>query len=55
MLGSRFLYLSLAALEKKGVHHKTYWIEGRSHIMSHLFPAGAIHGAIDFLGKRLMP
>ena len=43
----------LSALEKKGVPHETYWIEGRSHIMSHLFPAGAIREAIDFLDKHL--
>jgi acetyl esterase/lipase len=43
----------VSALEKSGVPHETYWIEGRSHIMSHLFPAGAIHEAIGFLDKHL--
>ena len=43
----------VSALEKNGVPHETYWIEGRSHIMSHLFPAGAIHEAIGFLDKHL--
>lgn len=45
----------IAALEKNGVPHETYWIEGRSHIMSHLFPARAIHEAIGFLDKHLKP
>ena len=43
----------VSALEKNGVYHETYWIEGRSHILSHLFPAGAIREAIDFLDKHL--
>lgn len=43
----------VSALEKNGVQHETYWIEGRSHIMSHLFPAGAIREATDFLDKHL--
>jgi predicted esterase len=43
----------ISALDKNGVPHETYWIEGRSHIMSHLFPAGAIRGAIGFLDKHL--
>jgi acetyl esterase/lipase len=45
----------ISALEKNGVPHETYWIEGRSHIMSHLFPAGAIDEAIGFLDKHLKP
>lgn len=43
----------VSVLEKNGVLHKTYWIEGRSHIMSHLFPAGAIREATDFLDQHL--
>lgn len=43
----------IAALEKQGVEHETYWIEGRSHIFTHLFPAQAISKAIDFLDKNL--
>ncbi len=43
----------IAALEKKGIEHETYWIEGRSHIFTHLFPAQAISKAIDFLDKNL--
>ena len=40
-------------LEEKGVPHETYWIEGRSHILTHLFSAEAIPKAIDFLDKNL--
>ncbi len=43
----------IAALEKQGVEHETYWIEGRSHIFAHLFPAQAISKAIDFLDENL--
>lgn len=43
----------IAALEKNGVEHETYWIKGRSHIMTHLFPANAISEAIDFLDGKL--
>lgn len=43
----------ISALEKKGVDHEVYWIEGRSHIMTHLFSAKAIPRAIDFLDKNL--
>jgi len=43
----------IAALEKNGVKHEVYWIEGRSHIMTHLFSANAIPKAIDFLDKNL--
>ena len=42
-----------AALEKNGVTHEVYWIEGRSHIMAHLFPAQAISEAIDFLDQHV--
>lgn len=41
------------ALEKNQVTHEAYWIEGRSHIMTHLFPAQAISKAIDFLDEHL--
>ncbi len=43
----------IAALEKKNVKHEVYWIEGRSHIFTHLFSAQAIPKAIDFLDKNL--
>lgn len=43
----------IAALESKGARHETYWIEGRSHIMAHLFPAAAVRKAIGFLGENL--
>ncbi|QTN32386.1 alpha/beta hydrolase [Akkermansiaceae bacterium] len=43
----------IAALERKGVPHETYWIEGRSHIMAHLFPAAAIRRAAEFLDANL--
>lgn len=41
------------ALEEKGVKHEVYWIEGRSHIFAHLFPANAIQKAIGFLDRNL--
>ncbi|MBG7609101.1 MAG: alpha/beta hydrolase [Verrucomicrobia bacterium] len=43
----------ISALEEHGVDHEVYWIEGRSHILSHLFSANAIPEAIDFLDKNL--
>ncbi|WP_411827183.1 alpha/beta hydrolase fold domain-containing protein [Luteolibacter sp. AS25] len=42
-----------AALEKNNVEHEAYWIDGRSHIMTHLFSAEAIPKAIDFLDKQM--
>ena len=43
----------ISKLEKYGVKHEVYWIEGRSHILTHLFSAEAIPKAIDFLDKNL--
>lgn len=43
----------IAALRKNRVSHEVYWIEGRSHIMAHLFPAEATAKAIDFLDAHL--
>lgn len=43
----------IAALEEKGVKHEVYWIEGRSHILAHLFSAEAIPKAITFLDENL--
>ncbi|MDP4625367.1 MAG: alpha/beta hydrolase [Akkermansiaceae bacterium] len=43
----------IASLEKNQVTHEVYWIEGRSHVMAHLFPAQAISKAIDFLDQHL--
>ncbi|MBC8126530.1 MAG: alpha/beta hydrolase [Gloeobacteraceae cyanobacterium ES-bin-144] len=43
----------IAALEKQGVDHQVYWVEGRSHILTHLFSAKAIPKAIDFLDRKL--
>lgn len=43
----------ISYLEKSGVKHETYWIKGRSHIMTHLFSASAVPKAIDFLDKHL--
>lgn len=43
----------IAALRKNGVEHEVYWIEGRSHILAHLFSARAIPQAIAFLDKHL--
>lgn len=45
----------IAALQKNGVEHEVYWIEGRSHIMAHLFSARAVPDAIVFLDKHLSP
>ncbi|MEP2776611.1 MAG: alpha/beta hydrolase [Luteolibacter sp.] len=43
----------IAALEKNQVPHEVYWIEGRSHVTAHLFPAQTISKAIDFLDQQL--
>lgn len=43
----------IAALEKNKVPHEVYWVEGRSHILTHLFSVNAIPEAIDFLDKNL--
>jgi acetyl esterase/lipase len=43
----------IAKLEQNGVEHEVYWINGRSHIFAHLFPASAISKAIDFLDGRV--
>ncbi|MGJ8643503.1 MAG: alpha/beta hydrolase fold domain-containing protein [Luteolibacter sp.] len=43
----------IASLEKHQVTHEVYWIKGRSHIMTHLFPAQAISESIDFLDQHL--
>lgn len=43
----------ISSLEKQGVKHEVYWIEGRSHVLTHLFSAQAIPKAIDFLDKNL--
>ncbi|MFD2255695.1 alpha/beta hydrolase fold domain-containing protein [Luteolibacter algae] len=43
----------IAALEANNVEHQVYWINGRSHIMAHLFPAAAINESIDFLDSLL--
>lgn len=44
---------SVAALKKAGVPHETYWIEGRDHIATFLFPASAVSRAIDFLDRHM--
>lgn len=43
----------ISSLEKYNVKHEVYWIEGRSHVLTHLFSAEAIPKAIDFLDKNL--
>lgn len=43
----------IVALEKNEIGHETYWIKGRSHVFTHLFPAKAIEKAIDFLDQHL--
>ena len=43
----------ITALEKNDVEYETYWVNGRSHIMTHLFPASAIGESIDFLDTHL--
>lgn len=43
----------IAALRKHGVEHEVYWIEGRSHVLAHLFSRRAIPHAINFLDKHL--
>lgn len=41
------------ALEKNHVPHETYWIEGRDHIATFLFPAGAVNAAVKFLDRTM--
>lgn len=43
----------IAALQQNDVPHEVYWIEGRSHIFTHLLSAEAIPKAINFLDKHL--
>ncbi len=43
----------IEVLENNNVEHEVYWINGRSHIMTHLFSAQAVPKAIDFLDKHL--
>jgi acetyl esterase/lipase len=43
----------VAALRKNRIDHEVYWIEGRSHVFAHLFPADAIEEAVDFLDAHL--
>lgn len=43
----------IAALNKQGVKHEVYWIQGRSHVLAHLFSAHAIPDAINFLDEHL--
>lgn len=43
----------VAALRKYDIDHEVYWIAGRSHVFAHLFPAGAIEKAVDFLDAHL--
>lgn len=45
----------ITALRKNGVEHQVYWIEGRSHIMTHLFSVDAVPKAIDFIDENLAP
>lgn len=45
----------IAALRQNDVEHEVYWINGRSHVFAHLFPANAIPDAIDFLDSHLNP
>lgn len=40
-------------LEKNNVEHEVYWVEGRSHVFTHLLSANAVPRAIDFLDKHL--
>ncbi len=43
----------ISVLKERGVKHEVYWVEGRSHILTHLFSAQAIPKAIDFLDDNL--
>ena len=40
-------------LEKNSVVHESYWIEGRDHIGTFLFPAAAVNRAVDFLDREM--
>ncbi len=41
------------ALEKNGVRHETYWLEGRDHIAAFLLPGGSVDAALDFLDREM--
>ena len=43
----------ITGLEKSGVPHEVYWINGRDHVPAFLFPASAITRAIDFLDQAM--
>lgn len=43
----------IRALEKNKVEHEVYWVEGRSHVFTHLFSGNAVPKAIDFLDQHL--
>ncbi|MEO6476420.1 alpha/beta hydrolase [Luteolibacter sp.] len=41
----------IEALENHDVPHEIYWIYGRDHVATFLFPADAVNQAIDFLDR----
>lgn len=43
----------IGVLEKNKVEHEVYWVEGKSHILTHLFSVDAVPEAIAFLDKHL--
>lgn len=43
----------IAELRKNSVSHESFWIRGRDHIATFLFPGGSIDAAIAFLDRRM--
>ena len=43
----------IGSLKKSGVNHSVYWLEGKGHIATFLFPEEAIERSIDFLDRTL--
>ncbi len=43
----------IAALERNGVAHETFWIHRRDHIAAFLLPGGSVDAAIRFLDREL--
>jgi len=43
----------IAQLKKYNVPHEVYWLEGKSHVKTHLFPADSISKAITFLDQHV--
>jgi acetyl esterase/lipase len=41
------------ALAANGVHHETYWLQGRGHVAGFLLPGGSVDAAMNFLDRQM--